>query len=68
MKIRLVLILGWWWRVVPAHAEALTVEEILLRKRNGVSEQTVQMMLRSEMQAQSFNSVFSPPIPGQSSV
>jgi hypothetical protein len=43
-----------WW-VVPAVSEALTANEILQLKQNGVSEKTIQMMLQSEMQAQSRN-------------
>jgi hypothetical protein len=53
MKIKGMLILcclGW---IVPAQLLALTVEEILLLKQNGVAEDTIQMMLQSEMQAQS---------------
>jgi len=53
MKIRLIFIiccLGW---LVPTPSEALTVEEILLLKQNGVSEETIQMMLQSEIQARS---------------
>jgi hypothetical protein len=42
--------LGW---LVPALSGALTVEEILLLKQNGVSEETIQMMLQSEIQARS---------------
>ena len=51
MKITLMFIiccLGW---LAPATSGALTVEEILLLKQNGVSEETVQMMLQSEIQA-----------------
>jgi hypothetical protein len=36
----------------PCQLVALTVEEILLLKQNGVSEETIQMMLQSEMRAQ----------------
>ena len=53
MKITLMFIiccLGW---LAPATSGALTVEEILLLKQNGVSEETVQMMLQSEIQARS---------------
>jgi hypothetical protein len=56
MKITLMFIiiiiccLGW---LVPAPSGALTVEEILLLKQNGVSEETIQMMLQSEIQAHS---------------
>lgn len=51
MKIRILLMvccLGWG---VPTASEALTVEEILLLKQNGVSEATIQLMLQSEIQA-----------------
>ena len=40
---------------MPSNATALTVEEILLLKQKGVSEQTIQMMLESEMRAQSLH-------------
>ncbi len=53
MKITLMFIiccLGW---LVPAPSEALTVEEILLLKQNGVSEETIQMMLQNETKARS---------------
>ena len=53
MKIALVFIiccLGW---LVPTPSGALTVEEILLLKQNGVSEETIQMMLQNEIQARS---------------
>jgi hypothetical protein len=39
-----------WW-CVPTVSQALTAKEILLLKQKGVSEQTIQMMLQSEMQA-----------------
>jgi hypothetical protein len=38
---------------MPAASAALTAEEILLLKENGVSETTIQMMLESEIRAQS---------------
>ncbi len=53
MKIRLMLIVCCLWWGVPAQSGALTVEEILLLKQNGVSEKTIQTMLQSEIQAQS---------------
>ena len=56
MKITLMFIiccLGW---LAPATSGALTVEEILLLKQNGVCEETVQMMLQSEIQARSLQS------------
>jgi hypothetical protein len=37
---------------LPAVSAALTVEEILLLKQNGISETTIQMMLQSEIEAQ----------------
>ena len=55
MKIRFMLILCCLWWVAPTHSGALTIEEILLLKQNGVSEQTIQMMLESEMQARPGN-------------
>lgn len=51
MKIRSLLIVCCLWWCVPAVAEALTVEEVLLLKHNGVSEATIQLMLQSEIQA-----------------
>ena len=53
MKIRLMLFLCCLCWTVPAQLLALTVEEILQLKQNGVSEETIQMMLQSEMQARS---------------
>ena len=38
---------------MPAASAALTTEEIMLLKKNGVSETTIQMMLESEIRAQS---------------
>ena len=46
------IVAGLLW-IMPASSHALTVEEILLLKQNGVSETTIQMMLQSEIQAQS---------------
>ena len=40
---------------MPAATAALTAEEILLLKQNGVAETTIQLMLQSEMQARSIN-------------
>jgi len=51
MKITLTFIICCLWWLVPAPSGALTVEEILLLKQNGVSEETIQMMLQSEIQA-----------------
>ena len=53
MKITLILVLGCLALGAPAVAQALTAEEILLLRQNGVSEATIQMMLRSELQARS---------------
>lgn len=51
MKSMLMFIIcGLVW-LVPAPSGALTVEEILLLKQNGVSEETIQMMLQSEIRA-----------------
>ena len=51
MKIRFMLIVSCLCWVVPVDSGALTVQEIVLLKQNGVSEQTIQMMLQSEMRA-----------------
>lgn len=51
MNIRIMLVLACLVWVLPAAAAALTVEEILLLKQNGVSETTIQMMLQSEIEA-----------------
>ena len=53
MKHLIILLVCCLWGAVPAASNALTVDEILLLKQNGVSEETIQMMLQSEMQAQS---------------
>jgi hypothetical protein len=53
MKTGFMLIVCCLWWIVPVNSDALTVEEILLLKQNGVSEETIQMMLQSEIQAQS---------------
>ena len=53
MKFKLMLFLCCLCWTVPAQLLALTVEEILQLKQNGVSEETIQMMLQSEMQARS---------------
>jgi len=51
MKTTILLTLwGLLW-AMPTWVQALTVEEILLLKQNGVSEATIQLMLHSEMQA-----------------
>lgn len=52
MNIRILLALFCLVWVLPAASAALTVEEILLLKQNGVSETTIQMMLQSEIEAQ----------------
>ena len=49
MKIRFIIMLCCLFGAVPVDSGALTVEEILLLKQNGVSEQTIQMMLHSEL-------------------
>jgi hypothetical protein len=51
MKIRSLLVVSCLCWVVPVDSGALTVQEIVLLKQNGVSEQTIQMMLQSEMRA-----------------
>ena len=51
MKGCILLAVGWLVCCVPGFAEALTAEEILLLKQNGISEQTIRMMLQSEMAA-----------------
>lgn len=53
MKITLMFIIGCLGWLVPAPSGALTVEEILLLKQNGVSEKTIQLMLQNEIQASS---------------
>lgn len=50
LKIVCLAICAGW--LLPTPALALSVEEILLLKQNGVSEQTIQMMLQSEIEAQ----------------
>ena len=52
MKLRIMFIVCCLWGALPTGSNALTVEEILLLKQNGVSEKTIQMMLQSELQAQ----------------
>jgi len=53
--MRFIIILGLCGLLLgmPAASAALTAEEILLLKENGVSETTIQMMLESEILAQS---------------
>ena len=53
MKITRMLIICCLVWLEPAPSGALTVEEILLLKQNGVSEETIQMMLQSEIKARS---------------
>ncbi len=55
MKTSLMLIVCCLLWGVPFHSGALTVEEILLLKQKGVSEETIQIMLQSEMQARRSN-------------
>lgn len=52
MKIGFILIGYCLWWCLPLPAAALTVEEILILKQNGVSEPTIQMMLQSEIRAE----------------
>ena len=52
MNIRIMSTLVCLVWVLPATLAALTVEEILQLKQNGVSETTIQMMLQSEIEAQ----------------
>lgn len=51
MKINTIAVLACLCCTVPLSARALTTEEILLLKENGVSETTIQMMLQSEAAA-----------------
>ena len=53
---------------LPCFAAALTVEEILLLKQNGVSEKTIQMMLESEQRAQTLNASASEPRMGVTTI
>lgn len=55
MKAWIILLISCLAWTMPAVSEALTAQEVLLLKQNGVSEATIQMMLQSEMQAQSIN-------------
>jgi len=51
MMIRLTLAICYLWWLGPLESAALTAEEIVLLKQNGVSETTIRMMIASEMQA-----------------
>lgn len=51
MKVPILLVLGWLGCCAPDPAHALTAQEVLLLKQNGVSDQTIQMMLQSEIAA-----------------
>jgi len=51
MKIWIALFSSLVFSGLPTLVMALTVDEILLLKNNGVSEKTIQMMLESEAQA-----------------
>jgi hypothetical protein len=53
MFLKSILFVGGLMWIIPAMATALTTEEILLLKQNGVSEKTIQMMIESEIRAQS---------------
>ena len=55
MKIRIMLFVSCLVGSLSIDSRALTVEEILLLKQNGVSEGTIQMMLQSEIQAQQYD-------------
>ena len=56
MKTPVLLIVCALCWATPHASSALTIEEVLLLKQNGVSDTTIQMMLRSEMRAQSLDS------------
>jgi hypothetical protein len=56
MKTLVLLIVCALWWAPPLACRALTMEEVLLLKQNGVSDATIQMMLGSEMRAQSLDS------------
>jgi hypothetical protein len=51
MKVRVMLAICCLCGTTPAGVDALTVEEILRLKQNGVSDQTIEMMLKSENMA-----------------
>jgi len=51
MKVLILLLIGGLGVWLPGSAHALTTEEILLLKQNGVSEYTIQLMLQSEITA-----------------
>ena len=53
MKAWIILLINCLAWAMPAVSWALTAQEVLLLKQNGVSEATIQMMLQSEMQARS---------------
>jgi hypothetical protein len=53
MKAWIILLITCLAGTMPAVSEALTAQEVLLLKQNGVSEATIQMMLQSEMQVRS---------------
>jgi len=46
---------------LPSASAALTAQEVLLLKQNGVSEKTIQMMLESEKRAQQMEATASKP-------
>lgn len=52
MKIQSVIVAGCLFLGLSTYSHALTVEEILLLKQNGVSEPTIQAMIASEIQAE----------------
>ncbi len=51
MKDKIVAVVFFFVFWLPTIVSALTVEEILLLKENGVSEKTIQMMIESENRA-----------------
>ena len=51
MNIKILCLMIFLVCAAPVTALALTTEEILLLKQNGVSEKTIQMMLQSEIEA-----------------
>lgn len=52
MSLRTLCTLACLMWILPAVVFALTTEEIVLLKQNGVSERTIQLMLQSEIEAQ----------------
>lgn len=52
MNLRILCTLTCLLWFLPTVASALSAEEIVLLKQNGVSEETIQLMLQSEIEAQ----------------